>query len=225
MQRQKRAMLWIAVAALVLLGTVVSFRLRSGTSASAGAGAGEDVADDVRGESGTRLERSAASPTTKAAAAPATRAEAAAGSGAPEPAALAPVHPVVLAIRGKHQSLDEKRAAMISALEASGPSDESWTRGAADTFEAWKERMPQEIRSSLVLRSVRCFQSGCAVDVELGSAALYEAAAKAFRTLRDDGTSHGGRVQTPAQTLGGGRVMTTWMMLRPDALAANAGPR
>lgn len=220
----KRATTWVGAAVLLAIASAVVMT-RGGAPRVPGAAQGEQDTEGAAQQPRSARVEPAGSPKPATVSKNTVAAdEAAAGSGAPEPVAPGPIHPVVLAIRGDHKSLEEKRAAMIAALEASGPSDEGWTAGAPSTFEAWKQQMPDEVRSSLSLRSVRCYQSGCAVDVELGSAAAYEAAAKAFRTLRDDGLSHGGRVQTPAAKLDNGRVTATWMMLRPEALAAKTGP-
>lgn len=158
----------------------------------------------------------------------ATQEVGAAGSGPDQTApASDPTRPIISAIRADHASLADKRTAMVSAVEASGlvvPQDAVWAARASEVFGAWEEQMPASALTGIVRGEPRCFQAGCAVDVEFQSEAAYNEAARAFRSISEPGVLHGGRVQTPAVPTERGRVVATWIMLQPSVLAHAPNP-
>ena len=126
--------------------------------------------------------------------------------------------PIIAAIRTSGMNLDEKRVAIVRAIEASGRSEETWTAGAASSFDAWRRGMPEATRAGIELGAINCFKAGCLSEVHFRDEATSRAAATAFRGLATDNAQHGGRVQTPASARGG-RTTAHWIMLRPEHTA------
>jgi hypothetical protein len=125
--------------------------------------------------------------------------------------------PVLTAIRGKYESAEARYDAMRGALARSGRTDEAWSQQASEVFRSWSTALG-EAAGNARLDSVRCFVAGCEMRVDFPDAGSAERAASAFRTMREDGAMHGGRVQTPAVAGRDGGVEVTWMMLRPDVM-------
>lgn len=128
--------------------------------------------------------------------------------------------PVILALRGDHPTPRARREAMLDALRRSGPSDEAWTKQAVPVFEDWTRGLSSDIGHRLDWSSARCFQAGCEVELSFPDRASYERAAREFRTLREEGAAHGGRVQTPAIDAPNGEVRASWILMRPDDWAS-----
>ncbi len=131
-------------------------------------------------------------------------------------ASLSPLRrPIIQAIRASGQAPAEKRQAMLSALESSGASDEPWTDEAPSAFQSWRGALPKIIDSGIDMGKPTCFRAGCLVQVRFPNELAYREAAAAFRNIRESGSEHGGRVQTPPATLDGA-IVANWIMLRPE---------
>lgn len=124
--------------------------------------------------------------------------------------------PVIDAIRLLNVSKAEKYDRMREVLRDSGDSVEVWTRQAPGVFAGWSRLLDGKGNAELDERSVRCYLAGCEAQVYFESEAEYEAAAKAFRSLSESDTAHGGRVQTPPKQLEDGRWVAAWLMMRPN---------
>lgn len=125
--------------------------------------------------------------------------------------------PVILAIRGNHPTPEARREAMLKALRNSGPSDEAWTMQSTAVFDDWTGGISGDVGLRPDFTSAQCYQAGCEVELSFPDRASYEQASKEFRSLREAGTTHGGRVQTPAYEDDNGQIRASWIMLRPDA--------
>ncbi len=123
--------------------------------------------------------------------------------------------PVVAAIRGEHASARARYDAMREAIERSGPTTERWSATAGEVFGAW-ERALGEHSGRLDLGTLRCFRAGCDVVVRFPSEPSANRASAAFRSIREDEVTHGGRVQTPVLPIADDRAVVTWIMLRPE---------
>jgi hypothetical protein len=152
--------------------------------------------------------------------APELAAEDEANRSAAERAQLARL-PVITAIRGDYGSPQERYDAMRAALERSGATDEPWSQQASEVFSGWSTSLG-DAAGEPRMDSVRCFVAGCEVRVTFPDAVSAERAASAFRTIREEGPAHGGRVQTPAVPARDGGVEVTWMMLRPNVAPARS---
>jgi hypothetical protein len=131
-------------------------------------------------------------------------------------AELSPLRqPIIRAIREAGISPADKRASMLKAIEASGASHERWTEDAHSAFESWRAALPGDAQRSLRMGEVSCFRAGCVAELVFANPAAYQTAAAAFRTLADSSRAHGGRVQTPPETVSG-KVVANWIMLRPE---------
>lgn len=124
--------------------------------------------------------------------------------------------PVIDAIRLLGVSKADKYDRMLEALRHSGDSAEAWTLRAPDVFAGWSRSLDGKANAELNERSVRCYLAGCEIQVHFANEAEYEAAARVFRSLSEEGPTHGGRVQTPPKQLEDGRWVAAWLMLRPD---------
>lgn len=122
---------------------------------------------------------------------------------------------VISAIRAKHPSPEARRAAMRSALRASGPFRSAWTAQAEGVFTAWSDALPPEARHVVDRSSIACFRAGCEVRVTFPDRASEAAASAAFRSIREDGAPHGGRVLTPHEPGADGGVEVSWIMMAP----------
>ena len=125
--------------------------------------------------------------------------------------------PVILAIRGNHSTPEARREAMLEALRDSGPSDEAWTRQSTAVFGDWTGGISSDVGLSADFTNAQCYQAGCEVELSFPDRASYERASKEFRSLRESGSTHGGRVQTPPIEGDDGQMRASWIMLRPDS--------
>jgi hypothetical protein len=125
------------------------------------------------------------------------------------------VRPLISAIRGEFPSDDARRAAMLSALRASGTTDEAWTAMASSTFAGFRHAMRDVGGVAVDAVRTQCFRAGCEATVVFDDEGAYRAAAGAFRELKDEDSQLGGRVQTPAVRRADGRFEGSWIVLRP----------
>lgn len=124
--------------------------------------------------------------------------------------------PVIQAIRGSHPTPEARREAMLKALRRSGPSNEAWTRQSTAVFDDWMRGLSTAVEFRPNWSSAQCYQAGCEVELSFPDRASYERAAEEFRSLREGGATHGGRVQTPAVESDSGEILASWIMMRPD---------
>jgi len=124
--------------------------------------------------------------------------------------------PLITAIRGPYATPQARYDAMHEALERSGPTNEAWAGQAGAVFSGWNKSLG-DAGGHTDSTSMRCFLAGCEISVTFPDRASYERAASAFRTIPEETSIHGGRVQTPGVATPDGRVQMTWMMLRPDS--------
>jgi hypothetical protein len=119
------------------------------------------------------------------------------------------------AIRSVTLQGEQKRKAMLAAIQSSGDSDEPWTAEAEDAFGRWQTAMPRGLRGKVSVADPQCYAAGCVAEVTFADAESHRAAAAAFRSLGEQSAGHGGRVQTPAEPRGT-MLVASWIMLRPQ---------
>lgn len=122
--------------------------------------------------------------------------------------------PVVNAIRRIELGPLDRRAAILEAMEASGASDEPFTRTMPGMVAAWIRGLPRDAMP-LDSGAPRCFRAGCETTLRFRDEASYRAAAAAYRAIDDPGAEHGGRVQTPPAVREDGTIEVVWIALRP----------
>lgn len=133
----------------------------------------------------------------------------------PEQRARRVVLPVLQAIRNPELEPEERRLCMLAALEDSGPSDEPWTTESRSIFSGWSGAFPSELELNVDVDGARCYRAGCVVPVTFADRETYERAAREFRKIPEEGATHGGRVQTPADFGADGKLEASWIFLRP----------
>nr|WP_225937340.1 hypothetical protein [Myxococcus sp. RHSTA-1-4] len=121
---------------------------------------------------------------------------------------------VVKALRGEHATPEARRGAVLAELAATGGSSEPWTEDARAALDTWRTRVEEEV---LPVRAepARCFAAGCVARVTFPDAASFEASFQRTAALRL-GTA-GAHLQLPPERLPSGEVVTSWVVLRPDA--------
>jgi hypothetical protein len=124
--------------------------------------------------------------------------------------------PVIDAIRDRaHREPAARRAAILDALQASGPTREAWAEEAPAVFVRWRQALPRELAAAVDVGPPRCFRAGCVAPVRLRDPAAQDALRAAFRRLPAGSSEHGGRVHTPAVATATGELATEWILLPP----------
>jgi len=208
---------WMLAAVVGLVGVVgllLTWRVRPGGDAETSEGAA-----DERSGGQPRGAAAATRPLPRFAARPTADQEPPAQEalvGSEREKALELRKPVITAIRAAHQDPAAKAAAMVKAIETTGPSVETWTSEAGQVFRKWTDAMPPDLTGKLRLGEPKCFNAGCLVEVRFPDLATERVASAAMRSMVEPAQAHGGRVQTPPRAAAGGEaVTTTWIMLRP----------
>jgi hypothetical protein len=109
---------------------------------------------------------------------------------------------------------EDERRQMTATLEASGPSDEPWTRDAAAVFTKWKKQ--GKGAAGVTLSSVRCFRGGCLATATYDSAARAADVDKGLASSRGFQDWPGGRYRSPVMKEGR-KFVTDWILYRPEA--------
>jgi hypothetical protein len=125
--------------------------------------------------------------------------------------AAAPAETKQLAASARAQYAKERQE-RLRALEASGSSDEAWTRAAAAVFATWK---PGRGVTRPRLSVPRCFRDGCVVTAGYLNSAQYEAFDQAFPQSASFVAWPAPKYRTPAITHEDGTMVAEWVLLRP----------
>jgi hypothetical protein len=128
--------------------------------------------------------------------------------------------PVIYAIRADYPNEQARFEAMRDALQKSGASTEPWTGSARSIFERWGSAL-EGIERTVDSGSIRCYIAGCEILVAFPDRATFEQGSAKFRGVIDHTPM--GRVQTPGVSLADGRVLVSWMLMRPDTAPPDAG--
>jgi hypothetical protein len=128
--------------------------------------------------------------------------------------------PVIYAIRADYPNDQARFEAMRDALQKSGVSTEPWTGSARSIFERWGSAL-DGIERTVDSSSLRCYVAGCEMLVTFPDRTTFEQGSTKFRGISDQTPM--GRVQTPGVSLPDGRVLVSWMLMRPDTPPPSAG--
>jgi hypothetical protein len=128
--------------------------------------------------------------------------------------------PVIYAIRADYPNDQARLEAMRDALQKSGASTEPWTGSARSIFERWSSAL-EGIERTVDDSSLRCYIAGCEILVTFPDRATFERGSAKFRGIIEQTPM--GRVQTPGVSLPDGRVLVSWMLMRPDTAPPDAG--
>lgn len=205
----------VVLLAAALGAAIVWLRSGEATETPKQEGVVETAAESVPGATAAASKLSLRAPSQKVSKLEADPAQGEAAAAEPL-ASLDPLRrPIIQAIRATGQSPAQKREAMLSAIRSSGASDEPWTDEARSTFRAWRGAMPSVLEQGIDVGSPSCFRAGCVAEVRFKDEQAYREAARAFRSLSEPHTEHGGRVQTPLAH-DKGTLVANWIMLRPE---------
>jgi len=112
-----------------------------------------------------------------------------------------------------YASPEDERQAVVAKLEASGPSDEPWTRDAAAVFNKWKKGKGT---TGVTLSSVRCFRDGCVATATYDSIGRANDLDKGLAASRGFQDWPGARYRSGV-VKDGKKVATDWILFRPEA--------
>jgi hypothetical protein len=110
----------------------------------------------------------------------------------------------------------EESSELVRRLQLSGPSTETWTPKARDTFTRWLDSASDRVKTNARINQRGCYRGGCVVDIEVGSSSSHQEVIASFSASEQFHSWKGSKYCSGPVTGPDGNIKTTCVAFRPD---------